>query len=216
MTAKEIYKEVFEDIPNLGNKLLVFRKDFGKAVLKTSRYPYTKGYFYKTREKKNTFIINFTALKRGSWNNPIVSFHCIYSRPEGKYGVTLTLNMRMISIYPPHFFKRYRERIVKDESISNEDLIRQYFKNAWGLLIAVVDENYEAVYHTFENKDENDIISFVAAANQGFLFGEKQGNINIIKTIISEDMLFENQKSIFNSLRNDYKKENKEIFGVTL
>ena len=125
---------------------------------------------------------------------PILSIYGIYFRPEGKYAVALTLDMNIISIYPPHFFKRYRERIVKDESISNEDIIRQYFKNDWGLMGVVVKEDFESVYHCFENDNKDDKVSFVAATSKGYCFGEKQGNVNIIKTIISEDMLFENQK----------------------
>lgn len=125
----------------------------------------------------------------------------------------MTLDMNIISIYPPHFFKRYRERIVKDEFISNEVIIRQYFKNDWGYIGAVVNEEFESVYHCFENDNKNDKISFVAATSQGYCFGEKQGNVNIIKTIISENMLFENQKLIFHELKNAFKEANKEKYG---
>ena len=124
--------------------------------------------------------------------------------------------MKLISIYPPHFFKRYRERIVKDESISNEDIIRQYFKNDWGFKGTVVNENFESVYHCFENDNKNDNVSFVAATSQGYCFGEKQGNVNIIKTIISEDMLFENQKFIFNELKIAFMEANKERYGAII
>ena len=130
--------------------------------------------------------------------------------------ISVTVEMNILSIYPPHFFKRYRERIVKDESISDEAIIRQYFKNDWGFMGAVVNEDYESVYHCFENDDKNDKVSFVAATSQGYCFGEKQGNVNIIKTIISEDMLFENQKIIFNGLKNAFKESNKERYGASL
>ena len=117
MTIQEIHKEVFEDIKNLRNKIVGFRNDFRKIVLRSSHYPLSKSYSYRTRAKKNMFYIDFTALKRSSWKKPILSVSCVYSRPEGKYAVALTLDMRLITIYPPHFFKRYRERIVKEEFI---------------------------------------------------------------------------------------------------
>jgi hypothetical protein len=126
------------------------------------------------------------------------------------------LEMKILSIYPPHFFKRYRERITKDESIPNEDMIRHYFKNDWGFLGALVNENFESVYHCFENDNENDKVSFVAATSQGYCFGEKQGSVNIIKTIISEEMLFENQKSIFNELKRAFKEANKDRYGALI
>lgn len=213
MTVQEIHKEVFEDIRNLKSKLDECRKDFKKTVLRSSRYPLTKIYDCITREKKNLFIAAFTAIKRSDWKKPLLGLNGIYSRPEGKYAVALTLDMNIISIYPPHFFKRYRERILKDESISNEDIIRQYFKNDWGFMGAVVNDDFEAVYHCFENDNKNDKVGFVAATSQGYCFGEKQGNINIIKTIITEDMLFENQKFIFSALKNAFKEANKEKYG---
>lgn len=216
MTVHEIHKEVFEDIKSLRNKLDECRKDFKKTVLKCSFYPVTKSYDCKTRVKKNLFIVDFTALKRSDWKKPILSIYGIYSRPEGKYAVVPTVEMKIISIYPPHFFLRYRERVVKDGSISNVNIIRQYFKNDWGFMGAIVNEDFESVYHCFENDNINDKVSFVAATSQGYCFGEKQGNVNIIKTIVTEDMLFDNQKFLFNELREAFKKANKDKYGANL
>jgi len=141
-------------------------------------------------------------MKRGDWEKPILGINAIYHRSEGNYAVTLSLDLGLTSIFPPHFFKRYRDRIVKDESISNVDIIKHYFKNDWGLMFAVVNEDFESVYHCFENDDKDEKISFVAVSSEGYCFGEKQGNINIIKTIISEEMLLEKQKPLFSrSLR---------------
>lgn len=214
MSVQEIYKEVFDDIKNLQTKLDECRNDFRKTVLKNNRYPLTKSYDCKTRERKNLFIVEFTAMKRSDWKKPILSIYGIYSRPEGKYAVVPTPEMNIISIHPPHFFKRYRERIIKDESISNENIIRLYFKKDWGFMGAVVNEDFESVYHCFEQNKENDRVSFVAATSQGYCFGEKQGNINIIKTIISEEMLFEDQKKVFRELKTAFKAYNKERYGI--
>ena len=213
MTVQEIHKELFEDIKNLRNQLDNYRKDFKKAVLRGSRYPLTKSYDCKTREKKNLFVVTLTAIKRSNWKKPILSIYSIYTRPEGNYAVPLTLDMNIASIYPPHFFKRYRERIVKDESISNEDIIRLYFKNDWGFVGAVVNEDFESVYHCFEADDKDEKVSFVATTSQGYCFGEKQGNVNIIKTIISEEMLFDNQKPLFDSMKRAFNEYNKERYG---
>jgi hypothetical protein len=80
----------------------------------------------------------------------------------------------------------------------------------------VINDDFESVYHCFENDDKNDKVSFVAATSQGYCFGEKQGNINIIKTILSEDMLFENKKFIFNELRDAFNVANKERYGTAV
>lgn len=212
MTIQEIHKEVFEDVRSLKDKIDPLHIDFRKVVLDGKRYPLTKSYDYLTTEKKNLFVIDFTALKRSDWKKPVLSVYAIYSRPEGKYAVSLTLDMNLISIYPPHFFQRYQERILKDRSITSDVLIRQYFKNSWGFMGAVINENFESVYHCFEN-NEKDKVDFVAATSQGYCFGEKQGNVNIIKTILSEDMLFENQKAIFYDLKIRFNKANYERYS---
>jgi hypothetical protein len=216
MTAQEIHKEVFEDISNLQSKLDGCRNDFKRAVLHGNRYPLTKSYDCRTIEKKNLFVVTLTALKRSNWKKPILSIYGIYSRPEGKYAAALSIEKRTTSIYPPHFFKRYRERIVKDESISSEEIIKQYFVKDWGFMSAVVNKDFQSVYHCFENDNKNDTVSFVAATSQGYCFGEKQGNVNIIKTIISDEMLFENQKHIFSVLKNAFNEANKKRYGSIL
>jgi len=216
MTVQEIHNEVFEDLKNIEKITNGFNKDFRKLVLRKSRYPLTKTYEYVTKEKKNLFIIGYTALKRSDWENPIMHFYGVYSRPEGKYVVAPTIDMNTSTIYPPHFFKRYRERIVKDETISNDDIIRLYFKNDWGLTGAKVNQDHEDVYNSFEDDDKNERISIVAATAQGYCFGVQQGNINIIKTIISEEMLFENQKFIFHELRKAFNEMNKERYGKVI
>lgn len=213
MTVQEIHQEIFRDFKTLRNKIDNLKNEFRRIVLKGSRYPLTKSFDIKSLEKKNLFIVEFTALKRSAWKKPILSTYGIYSRPEGKYAVTLSLDMNISTIYPPHFFKRYRERILKDETISNEDIIKHYFRNDWGFMGAFVNENFESVYHCFENDDKDDKVSFVGVTYQGYCFGEKQGNVNIIKTIIAEDMLFDNQKIVFDELKNAFKEANKERYG---
>lgn len=217
MTVQEIHKEAFEDFKNLKSKLIEYKKEFEKTVLKGRRkYPLSKSFEIKTRERKNLFIVTYTALKRSDWKKPVFSVYCIYIRPEGNYAVSLSLDMKIISIHPPHFFKRYRERIVKDDFSSNEDIIRRYFKNDWGFVGVVVNKDFESIYYSFEDDNKNDKVSFVAATSQGYCFAEKQGDVNIIKTIISEEMLFENQKYIFSKLKDEFIKTNEERYGTTI
>jgi len=212
MTVQEIHKEILEDINSLDNILDGFKRNFRKVVLRKSKYPVTKSYEYITKERNNLLVIGYTALKRSDSNNPIIHFYGIYSRPEGKYAAAPTLDM-MCTIYPPHFFKRYRERIVNDDTISNDDLIRLYFKNDWGFVGAKVNQEHKSVYNNFEVVDKNEKLDIVCANSQGFCFGERQGNVNIIKTIVTEEMLFEDQKHVFQELRNAFNEMNRERYG---
>lgn len=216
MTFQEIHNEVFEDIRNLQDRFDHYKREFRKLVLKRSRYPYTKTFEFKTPEKKNLFRIDAIVTKRGDFNKPIINIYGIFLRPEGKYAVSVSLENKISTLFPPHFFKRYRERILKDESISNDDIIKHYFRNNWGYLGAVVNEKFERIYHRFEENDIEDKISFVAATSQGYCFGSRQGNVNIVKTIISEDMLFEYQKDTFQSLKAVFNEANKESYGRSI
>jgi hypothetical protein len=212
MTVKEIHDEIFRDLKDLGDKVEDCKKNFERVVLKSSRYPVVKSYKCQT-VRKNILIITFTARKRSERRKPILGFYGIYSRIEGRYAVALTIGPeKIISVYPPHFFKRYRERILKDDSISNEEVINTYFKNSWGFTATVVNEQYESVYQSIEDTDVNDKVSFVAATSDGYCFGEKQGSINVIKTVISEEMLFENQKQIFSDLKKYFNEIKKEMY----
>lgn len=213
MTFHEIHKEVLEDIKNIQNKIEKYQNEFKRIVLKSNHYPLKKSYVCTTPEKKNVFIVEFTALKRSSWKKPLLNLYGIYSRPEGKYAVSSSLEVKSSIIYPPHFFKRYRERIIKDESLSNEEIIKLYFKDDWGFMAAIVNEDFESIYHCFEKDDKNDKISIVAATSQGYCFGEKQGNVSILKTIITEEMLFENQKHTFSSLKTAFQESLKKRYG---
>ncbi|NTE00491.1 hypothetical protein G6M26_23370 [Agrobacterium tumefaciens] len=202
MSVHEIHQELFEDLHSINTKVNIYKKDFGRRVLKASRFPLTYSYDCLSR-KKNLLVISFTVLKRSQWDNPILGFYGIYNRPDGKYAAALSLEVNKSIIYPPHFFRRYRERLVKDDSISNDGIIRLFFKKQWGIVQAVVDENFGAVYQCFESTNKDERVSFVSASSEGYCFGEKQGNINIMKTIISEEMLFEDQKPLFDELRTE-------------
>lgn len=216
MTIHEIRKEVLTDIANLSAKLEQCRNDFKKMVLRARHYPVSKSYDCRTKEKRNLFIAGFSAVKRKHWKNPILFIYAIYDRPDGKYAVCPSPTEDHISIYPPHFFERYQERILKDASLSPEQIIRQFFSHHWGLMGAVVDENFQTMYHDFEKADIDDKVSFVAATAQGYCFGLRQKGVSIIKTIISEEMVFEDQKPLFKRLRDAFVEDHKDTFGIDL
>jgi hypothetical protein len=108
--------------------------DFRKTVLKSSRYPLTKSYDCKTSARKNLFIASFTALKRSNWKKTILDLYGIYSRLEGNYAVVPTVDINIISMFPPHFFQRYRERIVKMGLFQTKELLGTILKMTGDLL----------------------------------------------------------------------------------
>lgn len=215
MTLNEIHKELFSDLRTLESKIDDCHKDFRRRVLKSSRYPFSHSYDCRTKLKKNLFVVNLHAPKRGDFAKPLIGICGIYNRPGGNYLAALSLENDMTTIYPPHFFKRYRERIVRDMNSSNEDIIKHYLnRNGWGFVAAPTDAKYQGVYNIFEAEMNDTSLSFVCVNSEGFCFGEKLGNINVIKTIISEDMLTADQKLVFANLKEDFELSNKSTFGT--
>ncbi|MEO5910888.1 MAG: hypothetical protein ABIP95_08365 [Pelobium sp.] len=216
MNLQEISKEVLEDARTFGNKLTACGRDFKKIVLHRSHYPVTKTYECKSLKRKNLFVFIFKAFKRSHFNTPFVLAYTVYSRPEGRYAVVPEIKNNRATVYPPHFFKRYRERILKEESLSIEGVIHEYFKNDWGSLGRLVNKDFEAIYYVFEKDNESNKLSFVGINAQGYFFGEKQSHVDIIKTIVPEDMLFKSQLSTFARLKADFIQQNKEAYGVSM
>lgn len=216
MTVEEIQKEVCEDWKNVINKLHEWERDFKKAVLRSKRFPLRRTYEYHTPVKKNLFIMSMMATKRSRWKNPLANVFGVYSRRDGVYLISISTDDKKINIYPPHFFKRYRERIVKDELISNPELIRQYCRNYLGFSRQFMTKESESAYQSFEREHINEKISFVAATFEGFCFGEKQGDVSIFKTIVSEEMLFEDQKLIFRELKDELRQAYIDELGIVV
>lgn len=201
MTEQEIREELLKDSADLDKPIERFRKNFRSKVLKSYKFPVKTSYDCKSVKRKNLFVVTFTADKRGQHDNPNISMYCIYERKEGKYAAVYQPMTHKITIYAPHFFRRYQERILKDYNLPMLEIIKEYFRNCWGLTSVEIDENLETTYQCFEGHYNDEVIDFVSVTAGGYCFGEKHGNVSIIKTIISEEMLSEKQKTFFYDLK---------------
>ena len=211
MTEQEIRKEMLNDIKNLRPKVENFQRKFRAVVLRTSKFPACRFYECLT-EKKNLFVVGFTADRRGQHSTPNLGMHCVYERPEGKYAAVWTYSGRMI-LFPPHFFDRYQERVLKDVTLSRIDVIRQYLKNNPGQAGLEINDDVEAVFKCFEGHYSDEVISLVFATSQGYCFGENHGDVTVMKTIITEDMLSDRQRQLFPAIRELFIQSHKNIYG---
>lgn len=87
------------------------------------------------------------------------------------------------TIYLPHFFDRYRERILKNEHIQKIDVIKQFFQKSLDpyAMISQQDERYpEGVYVTYRD-------------GMGIGYRRQDKNIIIMKTCISNEQIHQNQ-----------------------
>lgn len=208
MTLEEVARQFQGDYSNILAKRKTFQPKFSSLVKRSSRFPVRAQYEYISHTNHNRYIYFYSAEKRGQWDEP----HCIvvgiYERPEGKYAVTSTYAGHTFLIYPPHFFVRYRERILKDDTIYGDELIKRYFKVNDRFTKEPLSEEHTKAYRKYESDNES-----VQAARcaEGNIFLEIQSpRVVLIKTIISDEMLFEDQKEAFSRLA-DQLEDTKDI-----
>lgn len=198
MSLDEVARQYMGDYGDILAKRKYLQPKFETLCKRSSRFPVRAQYEYVSHTNHNRYLFFYSADKRGEWKTP----HCIvvgiYDRPEGKYAVSSTNAGRTYIIFPPHFFSRYRERILKDEDIHGEDLIRRFFMANDRFAKQPLTEEHTKAYRKYESEDGS-----VQAARcaEGNIFLEIQSaSVILMKTIISDEMLFEDQKEAFGGM----------------
>lgn len=201
MTSEEIRTTLWKEWSNKQPWVEECKKVFRRCVVKSSHFPIAA--IYERRNTGMLFVLHFFANSKKNANVPLITSYCVYDLPEGKYAASISIN-GIIQLYPPHFFHRYKERILKEDVDSPVDLIKLFFKNNSGCVISVKDINFQSVGMTYDEFLQGEHFDAVATCNEGYIFCKLQGQLHIMKTIISEDMVFENQKSLFDKLRAEF------------
>lgn len=204
MTLEEIHQQLHQDFENTVPAVNRRFDEFKSAVLKSSRYPVCRRYEFKSLHSKNRFFVQMTALKRGEWKNPLLEYYCIYDRPEGLYCAIVAYKMGITIILPPHFFARYRERIVQDSSISTLDLIHLFMKRYWCFNVGHIPPGDEKEMRTWDKVILEDNVDLVGICPDGVIFGERRQDVFLIKTIVPETMLYSDQLNTYDRLRDSY------------
>lgn len=215
MTLEEVAKELLEDFPNAQHIADYRSQKFKSVVLKSKRFPVIQHYECKTVQKKNRYFVSYTAFKRGDWNRPYTHFYCIYVRPEGMYCAIVGLKENYVYIYPPHFFARYRERIIKKEDITSEDLIHLFMSRFWTSFSHIIKPEDIMDISQWDQLLYEGAIDFVGTCPDGVIFGQRMNKVVLNKTIIPESMLYPDQMPFYervyldnwNFLKENYPKE---------
>ena len=204
MTLEEIHKELQEDWDYAAKTSSYRAEAFRSVVLKSRTFPVRRSYECKTNRRKNRFYIQFTAVKRSDHKNPFVGYYSIYERPEGQYCAIVGRIEGFTVILPPHFFSRYRERVVRDNQISRTDLIHHFMQRDWGFHYASFPIDGREVFSDLDEAMASEAVDLVGVCTSGLFFGERCGDIHLIKTIVPGRMLFKNQYPLYVSLFKEY------------
>ena len=200
MTYEEIYREIrddFRDVRDYYDKVL--RPNLCKRACKSSKYPWRNIEGYTHPKSKNNYVYFSIVKKHSLWESPEVTVFCDY---EGKYGkeiITIAIwkdrktfqDALVISVFQAHFFKRYFERFIKDDTAEADKIIIFLARNAYSLPLSA-----EAVSAKELLKDEPGYINTAMLNLDGLCLGKirnENRNIIIYKTFLPFDELHHNQ-----------------------
>ena len=212
MTDEEIYNEIKNDFDNLREKIRFCEGKFQTALKKARFFPCAQSYPHTTKERKNKYIITYTARNIGDINRPLVSIHCRFRDKRGEAAASINWQQGVVVKYTNHFFVRYRERVLKDVSKSMDEAIESFFDVEWSSYGIRITQELEDVYHCFEEHFSDDKVDVLFSTEKGYAFGVKKENLFVVKTIITDEMLSEQQRALFLQVREHHKILNSQIY----
>ena len=216
MTDDEIYNEIKNDFANLGEKIRFCEGKFQATLKKARFFPCAQSYPHITKERKNKYIVTYTARTIGDINRPLVSIHCRFLEKRGEAAASINWRknwqLNVVIIYTNHFFVRYRERVLKDVSKSTEETIESFFDVEWSSFGIRITQELEDVYHCFEGHFSDDKVDVLFCTEKGYAFGVKKENLFVVKTIVTDEMLSEQQRALFLQVRQQHQILDSQIY----
>lgn len=152
MNYEEVYREALVDSENMLKWVRWHVKDLRQKSLKARKFPFSLTVTHVT-PRKNRWKVIFVVLRKIRSNTDL--FNVIYTSfhaQEGIVHVQMTPNRQRqmcVSVFPPHFFKRFAERMGID--MKGEELAERYFRyNDSGWIIDKPDSEHEICLCTSE------------------------------------------------------------------
>lgn len=139
MTYKEIYDNLAADLKRVQIRQEYLRPKVIKEFKKERKFPAWRWYDYTIPSTNNKYVIYFYVENRMQIEKPIVGYFAIMfdenERYVIKWGAGLYKHVesnsmqpiRQLHAYSSHFFRRYNERLLKDEKLSANDIACRYF-----------------------------------------------------------------------------------------
>lgn len=153
MTYKEMYDHLAADKQKVDIKKEYLLPKAIKAFKKTMKFPAWELYEYTIPSTNNKYVIYFYAESRARVEKPEVgSFTIVYNGKQrfvaqwkaGGYKHTPDSELmlvRQMHAYTPHFLQRYKERFLKDESLTSNEVAARYLsRNTFPMPLQQNDE----------------------------------------------------------------------------
>lgn len=206
MNYREMADGLLADFPAILAKKPSFQARFATLVKRsrTKAWPLTAQYEYVHPVSGRTYLLCYTAFKRSDWDNPYCNAIGIVEGKGGLYALTTANNRQTVIVFTPHFFQRYAERILKDTEVNGTTLIRRYVSHNTRFVVKQIDERFAKAYRKYKDDESQ---TWAAEVNEGHLFlKDYGGELLVCRTIISDEMLYDNQTEAFGELKDELRR----------
>lgn len=186
MTVNEIQIELSRDLDNCMNKIAIECRIIRRTIIKSKRFPVHFEPVEFISSNQNRYLIFLEASSKKNAESPIFTLVALYNKHNGLHAASVRKlhgSIIKLTICPPHFFQRYKERILC-ENVTTIDAVKLFFRNNYNIVGEMTTEN-----------------EFRASCKDGFVFGTSiTYSIDILKTIISNNMLKGSQIDLYSKM----------------
>lgn len=199
MTLAETIAQANGDLHSsqLRNKLDAFDRVFQKQTRMRVDYPLTEHIEWTHPVSRNRWIFQMKAYSKEQKKSPRRAMACSFERPSGRYlllPIVMSGHYRDAwAILPPHLFKRFRQRVLKDDRMPTNEVILQYITRNATSALDIHNGLESGIVHRYGERSE-----FTGKVQDGTVFGDywepsPGRGIAVFKTIVTEGMLYDNQ-----------------------
>ena len=161
MTYKEMYDNLAMDYEKIEIKMDQLKSKAIKKFRKVHVFPAVEVFSYRIPTSNNLYNIFFYAGSRGSIDNPIADFYCIFPIEKKKFYVRWIAGgyrhtpasdiklVRQLHVYTHHFFARYNERIMNGLDRGMDIIACLYFGRNRGMIPIKVSEEINRNYDKY-------------------------------------------------------------------
>lgn len=213
MTHIEVFNNILSDQKNFVYWIEKNAPKALKAFSKQFKFPKFQIIDYEHQVSKNKYLLFFGLQNQESSLEAKVFLVYCYENEKyfidfgfsPKYDDISKSQIAILSIYTSHFFKRYKERFLNDETLTIKDVIGNYFSRLTNINLLNINEDIINDY-----KEKYGEFSFAALTNNGLCLGEhrvykselpcEKGKanevaVNIFRTFVSKDLLTKKQEN---------------------
>lgn len=198
MKAEQIYNEVSKDLIEVELKSDSLDRKLARAIKKSTTKIIDIIVDFKTKNNNNWKIL-ITANKRVKTSRYILIYDSIF----GKSIIQAQMG-GVFAHFTPHLLKRYKERFFADKNIAPVELAIEFIQN-----------NFDSSIKYTKSEICDNIVNLFSRINHGVLLGytDEKMKMFFYRTFLSNDMLFENQKTEKESLDEIYENHTPNFFS---